>query len=187
VLLVRDRFVIRAPLEIYRRKLSCHESRKHEDITLHEGFLGTAAPLYVDLVLLLELAMGLGLLAGAIFARMRKFQAHARCQSAVVLLNAAVIALVMLPSMRRHVFPRIPLKLGKSFYAMATAHAALGAVVECAAFYILLAAGTTLMPEKLRLTRYKLWMRTVLVAWWVAILLGVATYARWYIPNSFRR
>jgi Ca2+/H+ antiporter len=154
---------------------------------LHGGFLGTAAPFGADLVLLLELAMGLALLAGALFARMRKFQAHAWCQSGVVLLNAVVIALAMLPSFRHQVFPRIPLKLGKSFYALATAHAALGAIVECAALYILLAAGTTLMPEKLRLIRYKLWMRTVLVAWWAVILLGAATYARWYIPNLFRR
>jgi Ca2+/H+ antiporter len=154
---------------------------------LREGFLGTAAPFYVDLVLLLEFAMGLALLTGAFLARLHKFRAHAWCQSAVVLLNAAVIALVMLPSFHRQVWPRIPLKLGRSYYALATAHATLGAIVECAAVHILLAAGTTLMPEKLRLTRYKLWMRTVLVGWWAVLLLGVAAYARWYIPNMFRR
>ena len=154
---------------------------------MREGFLGTAATFSADLVLLLELAMGLALLAGALLARLRKFQAHAWCQSTVVLLNAAVIVLVMVPSFSRHVWPRIPLKIGKSYYAMATAHAALGAIVECAALYILLAAGTTLMPEKLRLARYKLWMRAVLIAWWAVILLGVSTYARWYIPNLFWR
>jgi uncharacterized membrane protein YozB (DUF420 family) len=154
---------------------------------MREGFLGTAAPLYVDLVLLLELAMGLALLAGAFFARLGKFRAHASCQSAVVLLNAVVIAFVMLPSFHRQVWPRIPLRLGKSFYAMASAHAALGATVESAALYILLAAGTTLMPEKLRLIRYKLWMRTILISWWAVILLGVATYARWYVPNLIPR
>jgi hypothetical protein len=154
---------------------------------LHGGFLGTAAPFCAEFVLLLELVMGLALLAGALFARMRKFQAHAWCQSGVVLLNTVVIALAMLPSFRHQVFPRIPLKLGRSFYALATGHAALGTIVECAALYILLAAGTTLMPEKLRLIRYKLWMRTVLVSWWAVILLGAATYARWYIPNLFRR
>jgi uncharacterized membrane protein YozB (DUF420 family) len=154
---------------------------------LREGFLGTAAPFYVDLVLLLELAMGLALLTGAFLARMHKFRAHAWCQSAVVLLNAIIIAIVMLPSFHRQVWPRIPLKLGKSYYAMATAHAGLGAIVECEAVYILLAAGTTLMPERLRLTRYKLWMRTALVGWWAVLLLGLATYVRWYIPNLFRR
>ena len=131
--------------------------------------------------------MGLTLLAGALLAHLRKFHAHAWCQSVVVLLNAGVIALAMLPSFRHQVAPRIPLKLRRPFYATATAHAVLGTAVECAAVYILLAAGTTLMPEKLRLTRYKLWMRAVLISWWLVILLGVATYARWYIPSSFRR
>jgi uncharacterized membrane protein YozB (DUF420 family) len=162
------------------------ELRKYEDNILNEGFFGTAAPLHADLILLFEFAMGLALFAGALLARMRKFQAHAWCQSVIVLLNPVVIALAMLPSFRRQVSPRLPLKLGNSFYAIATAHAALGAIVECAALYILLAAGTTLMPEKLRLTRYKFWMRAVLVAWWVVLLLGVATYTRWYIPKLFR-
>ncbi len=154
---------------------------------MRDGFLGTPAPFYVDLVLLLEMAMGLALLTGAFLAWRRKFRAHAWCQSVVVLLNAILIALVMLPSFHRQVWPRIPLKLGKSYFVMATAHAALGAVVECAALYILLAAGTTLMPENFRLTRYKLWMRIVLIAWWAVLLLGVTTYARWYVPNLFRR
>lgn len=149
--------------------------------------MGTPAPFYVDLVLLLEMAMGLALLIGAFLAWRRKFRAHAWCQSVVVLLNAILIALVMLPSFHRQVWPRIPLKLGRFYFGLATAHAALGAVVECAALYILLAAGTTLMPENFRLTRYKLWMRIVLIAWWAVLLLGVTTYARWYVPNLFRR
>ncbi len=154
---------------------------------MNEGFLGTAAPRCADLVLLLEIGMGLGLLLGALLVRLRRFRAHALCQSAIVLLNAAIIALVMLPSFRAHVSPKIPLKLGKAYYALATAHAALGSVVECGGLYILLAAGTKLLPEKLRITRYKLWMRSVLLGWWVVLLLGLATYARWYIPHLFRR
>jgi uncharacterized membrane protein YozB (DUF420 family) len=154
---------------------------------LNEGFLGTAAPRYADVVLILELGMGVGLLAGAILARMRRFRAHAWCQSVIVLLNLAIIVLVMLPSFRSHVSPRIPLKLGKAYYALATAHAALGSGVECAGLYILLAAGTKLLPEKLRITRYKVWMRTVLVAWWVVLFLGLTTYTRRYIPHLFPR
>jgi uncharacterized membrane protein YozB (DUF420 family) len=154
---------------------------------LSEGFLGTAATRYTDVILLLEIGMGLGLLAGMVFARKRRFRAHALCQAAIVLLNAAIIALVMIPAFRVQVSPRIPLKLGKSYYAVATAHGALGSVVELGGLYILLAAGTKLLPEKLRITRYKLWMRTVLAAWWIVLLLGLATYARWYIPQLFRR
>ena len=108
--------------------------------------------------------MGVGLLIGALLARMRRFRAHAWCQSAIVLLNLAVIVLVMIPSFRAHVSPKIPLKLGKPYYALATAHAALGMITEIAGLYILLAAGTSVLPEKFRITKYKLWMRTVLSA-----------------------
>ncbi|HET7751248.1 MAG TPA: hypothetical protein VFK81_17795, partial [Terriglobales bacterium] len=77
--------------------------------------------------------------------------------------------------------PRIPHKLGKAYVALATAHAALGSITELAALYILLAAGTRLLPERLRITRYKAWMRSVLALWWAVLLLGFATYARWYV------
>jgi uncharacterized membrane protein YozB (DUF420 family) len=149
---------------------------------LNEGFLGTAASRAADLVLLLEIGMGAALLIGAWLARVGRFRQHAACQSAVVILNLAVIVLMMIPSFRIHVFPRIPARLGKSYYALATAHATLGVVTELAGLYILLAAGTSVLPEKFRITKYKVWMRIVLVFWWLVLLLGVATYARWYIP-----
>lgn len=151
----------------------------------NQGFLGTAAPGYADLALLLEIAMGFGLLVGALLARKQKFQAHGWCQSLVVLLNLGIIAVVMVPSFQNSVSPRIPSKLGKAYVALATAHGVLGGIVECAALYILLAAGTKLLPEKFRLKRYKLWMRTLFAAWWLVLLLGVATYVRWYVPHPF--
>ncbi len=152
-----------------------------------KAFLETAAPRGANLVLVLEIAMGIGLLVGAWLARKGRFRQHAWCQSIIVLLNFAVIAVMMIPSFRVHVFPRIPAKLGKAYYAMATAHAALGGVTEIAGLYILLSAGTSVLPEKLRITKYKLWMRTVLVLWWVVLILGMATYTRWYVPHLFRK
>jgi hypothetical protein len=150
---------------------------------LNGGFLGTAAPLYADLTLLLEIAMGVGLIIGALLARLQRFRGHAWCQSVIVLLNLAVIVLTMIPSFRAHVSPKIPLKLGKAYYALASAHAALGGIAELGGLYILLAVGTNLLPKKLRIVRYKFWMRMVLSAWWLVLLLGLATYARWYIPR----
>jgi uncharacterized membrane protein YozB (DUF420 family) len=154
---------------------------------LSEGLLGTAAPRAADLILLLEIAMGVGLLMGARLARLGRFRQHAWCQSVIVLLNLAVIALMMIPSFRVHVFPRIPAKLGKAYYALATAHATLGSITELAGLYILLAAGTTVLREKLRITKYKVWMRSVLVLWWLELLLGFATYTRWYVPHLFHK
>ena len=147
----------------------------------------TAAPPLANLVLALEVAMALGLLAGAGLARKRRFRQHAWCQSIIVVLNLLVIATMMVPSFRVHVVPRIPANLGKAYYALATTHAAFGTLTEVAGIYIMLSAGTALLPEKLRINRYKFWMRTVLALWWIVILLGLATYARWYVPRTKRR
>ena len=94
--------------------------------------------------------------------------------------------LEMLPSFRVQVLPRIPLKLGKHYVALAAAHATLGSVAEILAVYILLAAGTRLLPEKMRIARYKAWMQCVFALCWLALLLGFATYIRWYVLHSFR-
>jgi hypothetical protein len=154
---------------------------------LNNGFLGTAAPLAADLVLLLEIAMGVGLLIGARLARIGCFRQHSWCQSIIVLLNVAVVAVMMIPSFHVHVLPRVPAKLGKACYALATTHGAFGAVTELAGLYILLSAGTSVLPEKLRITKYKVWMRSVLVLWWVVLSLGMATYTRWYLQHLFRK
>ena len=150
-------------------------------MSLKQGFLGTQAPLYADWVLVLEIAMGGTLLLGAFLARSKRYRAHAYCQSFIVLLNLFVVVLVMVPSFRVRVAPKIPARLGTTSYALATAHAALGSVAEILGLYIVLAAGTKLFPERLRLSRYKLWMRSLLALWWIVLLLGCATYARWYI------
>ena len=146
--------------------------------------MSSEAPLSANVTLLLELAMGVGLLIGALLARRRRYRLHAWCQSSIVLLNLAVIVIAMVPSFRAQVAPKLPLRLGKSYYALATTHAVLGTITELAGLYVLLAAGTGVLPERLRMTNTKLWMRTVLVLWWVVLLLGMATYARWYVPTS---
>jgi uncharacterized membrane protein YozB (DUF420 family) len=154
---------------------------------LIKAFLETAAPLGANVVLFLEIAMGIGLLLGARLARKRRFRQHAWCQSTIVLLNLAVVVVMMIPSFRVHVVPRVPAKLGKAYYALATMHGACGTVTELAGLYIVLSAGTKVLPEKLRITKYKAWMRSILLLWWVVLLLGLATYTRWYVPHLFRK
>jgi hypothetical protein len=60
-------------------------------------------------------------------------------------------------------------------------------MTEIAGLYILLSAGTSVLPEQLRITKYRVWMGSVLVLWWVVLLLGIATYTRWYVPHLFRK
>jgi hypothetical protein len=149
--------------------------------TQESGFLGTAASRAADITLLLEMGMGAGLFAGAWLARAGRIRCHAACQAVIVLLNLALIGWTMLPAFHRQVLPKIRKRIGKPYYATATAHAALGGVAEFGGMYILLAAGTELLPEKFRIKRYKFWMRSVLVLWWMVLFLGIATYARSYI------
>ena len=152
-----------------------------------KAFLETAAPLVANVVLALEIAMGIGLLLGARLARKGRFRQHAWCQSTIVLLNLAVVAVIMIPSFRVHVLPRVPAKLGKAYYALAMMHGAFGTATELAGLYVVLSAGTKVLPEELRITEYKAWMRSVLLLWWVVLLLGMATYTRWYVPHLFRK
>jgi hypothetical protein len=89
------------------------------------GFLGTAAPWTADVTLLLELALGAGLLAGALLARTGRHRVHAACQSIIVFLNLMVIVFTILPSFHRQVLPKLPGRIGKPYYALAAMHAAL--------------------------------------------------------------
>ena len=148
---------------------------------MSKSFLGTAAPTYAEVTLVLEIAMSVGLVIGAQLARLRRYRLHAWCQSLIVLLNLVLIALTMIPAFHRQVLPKLPSRIGKLYYTLATTHAALGGIAEFGGMYILLAAGTEILPKEVRIRRYKFWMRSVLVVWWMVLFLGIATYARWYV------
>ena len=147
---------------------------------MSKGFLGTAASLTADRTLVIETAMGVALVVGALLARRRYYRAHGWCQSAVVLLNLAVIAQSMVPSFRRQIVPEIPASLGEMHYAIAAVHGLLGTIAELLAVCVVLAAGTNILPKRLRFLRYKRWMRLTLALWWIELLLGLAMYVQWY-------
>jgi len=151
-----------------------------------KGFLGTAASLTTDRTLVIETAMGVALVVGAVLARRRYYRAHGWCQSAVVLLNLAVIAQFMVPSFRRQIAPEIPASLGEIHYGIAAVHGLLGTVAELLAVCVVLAAGTNILPKRLRFLRYKRWMRLTLALWWIELLLGLSMYIQWYGLARFR-
>lgn len=130
-----------------------------------------------------QLLMGLALLVGMVLARRKLFRAHGICQTAVVLLNLIPIASFMLPAFRTAVAPMLPAGLNERFYAVATIHAGLGITAEALGIYIVLVAGTKLLPTALRFTNYKPWMRTELVLWWLVIAFGLGTYFVWNVAG----
>ena len=146
------------------------------------GFWGTAAGFGADLNLTVQLIMGLALIAGAFLARAKRYAAHGVCMTAVLLLNLVPIAVVMLPSFAQLVLPRLASHLHKRYYAVAAVHGVLGSAAELLGLYIVLVAGTNLLPEVWCLKRWKLWMRLELALWMAVLLSGIATYFVWYTP-----
>ncbi len=124
----------------------------------------------------LELAMGLALVMGAMLARKGRYRAHAWCQAAVVLLNLWVVAAGMVPVYHRRVIAALSTGSLSLRYLLTTIHGATGILAELFAVYILLAAGTRLLPKRLRFADYKSWMRGALALWWLVLLLGLAVY-----------
>jgi uncharacterized membrane protein YozB (DUF420 family) len=146
-----------------------------------QGFLGTGATFGADLNLIAQLVMGLALLGGAVLARRKQFKAHGICQTTVLLFNLVAIGLFMWPSFHQQVQPAIPKVLYKLYYAAATAHALLGVTAELFGLYIVLVAGTAVLPLRLRFKNWKRWMRAELMLWCFVLLTGVGTYYAWYV------
>jgi len=146
-----------------------------------KGFLGTGAPFGADLNLVVQLIMGLALIAGVLLAKQKRYTAHGICQTTVLLLNLLMIELVMWPSFQQQVKPALSKVLHKWYYEAATIHALLGIAAELLGLYIVIVAGTDVLPQWLRFKRWKLWMRTELVLWAIVLVSGVGTYCAWYL------
>jgi uncharacterized membrane protein YozB (DUF420 family) len=86
-----------------------------------------------------------------------------------------MIGLVMWPSFQRQVKSAIPKRFHNCYYATATIHAALGTTAEVLGLYILILAGTNLMPQRLRCNHWKALMRTELALWLVVLVSGMRT------------
>jgi uncharacterized membrane protein YozB (DUF420 family) len=146
-----------------------------------KGFLGTGATFGADLNLVVQLIMGGALLGGAVLAQQKRFTAHGICQSSVLLLNLLMIGLVMGPSFQQQVKPALSRILRKRYYEVAATHAVLGIAAELLGLYIVLVAGTNVIPQWLRFTNWKWWMRAELILWAIALVSGVGTYCAWYV------
>jgi uncharacterized membrane protein YozB (DUF420 family) len=145
-----------------------------------KGFLGTQAGFAADLNLVIQLAMGLALIAGAFLARAKRYKAHGICQASVLILNLVMIAVVMWPSFSALVIPRIPARLSRQSVAIPAIHGLLGVAAEVLGLYIVLAAGTEILPRYWRFTRWKLWMRIEMALWGLVLVTGIGTYFVWY-------
>jgi uncharacterized membrane protein YozB (DUF420 family) len=146
-----------------------------------KGFLGTGATFGADINLVVQLIMGAALIAGALLARQKRYRAHGICQTTVLLLNLLMIGLVMWPSFQQQVKPALSRVVHKWYYEVAAIHAVLGIAAELLGLYIVIVAGTNILPQGLRFKDWKRWMRTELALWAIVLLSGVGTYCAWYV------
>jgi uncharacterized membrane protein YozB (DUF420 family) len=99
----------------------------------------------------------------------------------VLLVNLLMIGLVMWPSFQQQVTPMFPKAFHRWYYAVAATHALVGITAETLGLYIVLVAGTNLLPRWLCFTQWTPWMQLELVLWSIVLLTGVATYCAWYV------
>jgi uncharacterized membrane protein YozB (DUF420 family) len=146
--------------------------------------LSDDAPFYANLFLVVELVIGVLLLAGMFLVRRGHVRAHMYIQSSMVLVNIPIVLLWMLPSYTTFVLPDLG-EIAQAFYWVPTLMLVVGAAAEILGVYIILVAATNIVPVRWRFRRYKLWMRTELVLWWSVLLLGVGTYYVWYSSAGY--
>jgi plastocyanin len=151
------------------------------------ALLVAGAPTRATMTLAAEAVLGLGLLVGAVFARRGQYRLHQYWQSAIVLLNVLLIVAVMAPSFAATVLPQGGSSLGDRFYAVAVLHGALGLALQALSVYVILAAGTNLLPTRWRVRRLKVLMRSTLALWWLVLLAGAGVYSMWYVGASDAR
>jgi hypothetical protein len=89
-------------------------------------------------------------------------------------------AIWMFPAYRDNYGPAI-FRLGNRVNLAAALHVVTGTVALLVGVYVVLVAGTPIVPKALRFTNYKAWMRTLIAVWWIALLFGVLTY--WFATS----
>jgi len=147
---------------------------------LADGFLGRPSTFGADLNLLIQLTLGVLLFVGFLLVRRSKYALHGACQSVALVGVIVMTAIWMLPAYHNNYGPVI-FKLGNRVNMAAAAHVVAGSVALLVGIYVVLVAGTPLIPQRFRFTNYKAWMRTLITVWWLALLLGVLTY--WFATS----
>jgi hypothetical protein len=111
-------------------------------------------------------------------AKSGNIAAHRVNQSAWVMVNAALVALIMIPSIRTFKLAHLS-DLGNSGNLIVVVHAAIGAATLIAGLWLVLQMND-ILPARWHIRGWKTLMRATLAGYWAIALLGIATYRVWY-------
>ena len=139
------------------------------------GFLGTRAPLYSDVALVVILFTAVVFTVGWRLAVNKQFRAHRWTQTAAAILNTLVALAVMVPSFVVYILPGLPDKLREGTYGITTLHAIIGTLTLVFGVFVVLRAHG-FVPRRWRFKNYKLFMRTSYALYMLSTLIGVILY-----------
>ena len=142
------------------------------------GFLGPGT-LVADVNLTVEIVLVLGLTLGFWLARRGNIEARRVNQTSWVLVNAALVALIMVSSMENVAIAGLP-DLASPRVAFAWLHALVGACTVTAGIWLVLQMNDVL-PKRVHIRSWKTLMRLTLAGYWAVALLGFATYYWFYV------
>jgi uncharacterized membrane protein YozB (DUF420 family) len=142
------------------------------------GFLGRAS-LLSDLNLVLEILLLLGLTSGFVLARRGRIEAHRLNQTVWVLVNAALVLGIMVPSLQNAKVNRLA-DLARVSTGLPWLHATIGALTLAAGLWLVLQMNDVL-PQRWHIGRWKTLMRLTLTGYWLVALLGIAIYYLWNV------
>ena len=142
------------------------------------GFLGPGS-LLSDLNLVLQLLLVLGLTAGMLLARRGRIEAHRVNQTIWALVNVALVAAVMVPSMQNAKIGKLA-DLAHWSAALPWLHATIGLLTVAAALWLVLQMND-ILPARWHVARWKTLMRFTLAGYWTVAVLGLAIYYQWNV------
>jgi uncharacterized membrane protein YozB (DUF420 family) len=146
-----------------------------ENLLNSPGFLGTHATFRSDATLVLILVSILLLTAGWQLRVHKHPGMHCPLQAVAVIINTAVVAGVMIRSYFVNILPGVPGKLLHGITGIATLHGVIGAFSVMLGVFVVLRA-YRLVPQSLRFTNYKFFMRVSYLLYLTSALLGVYVY-----------
>ena len=142
------------------------------------GFLGTEAPIMIDITLVLEMLFFILLTVGVWAQRRNMWKVHDWIQTPVVILNAILVVWIMLwEYFGRDLGPQT-IATPTPYFLWVTAHGIFGLAAAILSIYCLL-AGWKILPRKIGQLKRIMWL--TYIVWTIATVLGVITYIVWYV------
>jgi len=141
------------------------------------GFFGLGTR-QADINITLELLLVAGLTFGMVLARRGSIDAHRVNQTMWVLVNAVLVALIMIPSIRTFKLAHLS-DLANGGNLVIAAHALAGGLTLLAGLWLVLQMND-ILPARWHIRGWKTLMRATLAGYWIVALLGIATYRVWY-------